>query len=129
MSISGIGLYNNSYLPSALTRGATANGGGATAGAAAAAPAAMSPTDSAFGAGASSGSGALQWLTNYLKESPAKQYEDAWLAQHHLTEQQLNAMPPGAQAAIRKQMEDDIKKKLQEQAGGSGTGAALDIRT
>lgn len=28
-----------------------------------------------------------------------------------------------------KQMEDDIKKKLQEQSGVSGTGAALNIQT
>lgn len=126
MSISGIGSYSNFYLPGAAT-GAKAGGAAAANAAAAPDPAdASSPTSATDSA--SGGSGALQFLTNYLKESPAKRMEDAWLAQHHLTEQQLQAMPPQQQAALRKQMADDIKKKLQDLPGG-GTGAALDIKT
>ncbi len=109
MSISGIGAYN-SFAMSALTGGASA----------------ANPS----GASASSASGSsenpLQYLMNYASESPAKRLEDAWLAQHHLTEQALAAMPPSQQDAIRKEMADDIKKQLLQSSGGA-PGAAANI--
>lgn len=127
MSISGIGSYNG-YFPSASLGGATGTSGTGASGTAAAAATDASSATSPTAAG-SDGNSAFQFLTNYLKESPAKRMEDAWLAQHHLTEQALNAMPPQQQAAIRKQMAEDIKKKMQEQSGTSGTGAVLNIQT
>jgi hypothetical protein len=119
MSISGIG-SNNNYLPSALTTPAT----GANAAGGANALDGSSPAD-----GSSDGNSAMQFLTNYLKETPAQRMVDSWLAQHHLTEKQLDAMPPKQQQAIRKQMAEDIKKKVQEQTGGGAApaGSALNV--
>lgn len=109
MAISGIG---SSYVGLA----ASAFAGGASA------PKAASGSSAAQSSTDGSGS-ALDYLVNYLKESPAKRMEDAWLAKHNLTEQQLAAMPPAQQSAIRKQMADDIKKKLQESSGVPGANA------
>jgi hypothetical protein len=112
MSVSGIGSYD-SFTASTLLGGAS---GQPASGAAA------SSAASARSSGASNS--ALQDLVNYLKGSPAKRMEQAWLAQHNLTEQRLAAMPPVQQEALRKQMADDIKKKLQAQLGGSNGGVA-----
>lgn len=109
MAISGIG---SSYV--GLAAGAFTSG--------AAAPKAASGSGAAQSSTDGSGS-ALDFLVNYLKESPAKRMEDAWLAKHHLTEQQLAAMPPAQQDALRKQMAEEIKKKLQETAGAPGANA------
>jgi hypothetical protein len=115
MSISGLGSFN-SYFPSAPT-------GGASGQSAPSAGPSAGPDAAALPSSGSSNS-AYQFLANFLKESPAKQMEDLWLAKHHLTEQQLEAMPPAQQDAIKKQMADDIKKKLQEQSGGANGTAA-----
>lgn len=109
MTISGIG---SPYV--GLAAGAFA-GGASTPKAASGSSPAQPPTDGS--------SSALDYLVNYLKESPAKRMEDAWLAKHHLTEQQLAAMPPAQQDALRKQMAEDIKKKLQQTSGAPGANA------
>jgi hypothetical protein len=107
MSVSGIG---SPYV------GASAGplGGGAAGAAGSSAADSATSTDSGS---------AFQYLVNYLKESPAKRMEDAWLAKHHLTEQSLAALPRDQQDAIRKQMVEDIKREMQEKAGEPGANA------
>jgi hypothetical protein len=126
MSISGIGSNATTYA-SLFVGGAS----GATASASntSSASSTSNPSSAPNAAGSSSSGApdsAMQYLVNYLKESPAKRMEDAWLAQHNLTEQQLAAMPPAQQDAIRKQMAEDIQKKLQQQTGG-GSGAYANV--
>jgi hypothetical protein len=118
MAISGVGSSYGVYTAGALTSAASTP---KTASASSASSA--SSTSSSAGPPIGGSSSALDYLVNYLKESPAKRMEDSWLAQHHLTEQQLAAMPPAQQEAVRKQMEADIKKKLQEQSGAPGANA------
>ena len=113
MAISGIG---SSYGGYGGVAGIGCAGGASGANAAGCSGAAPSTADG-------SSDSAFEYLVNYLKESPAKRMEDAWLAQHHLSEQALAAMPPAQQDAIRKQMASDIKKKLQETSGAPGANA------
>jgi hypothetical protein len=110
MSISGVGSYN-SFAASALTGASSLAKSQAASG-------------SAGAQGGDSGS-ALDFLTKYLNETPAQRMTDAWLKRHHLTEQQLESMPPDQQDAIRKQMADDIKKQIQEKSGGLGGNADI----
>ena len=49
---------------------------------------------------------------NYMKETPAQRIEDAWLGNHHLTQEQLQAMPPAERQAIEKRMQAEIKEKI-----------------
>jgi hypothetical protein len=66
----------------------------------------------------------VQSFLNYAKESPAQRMVDDWLKAHGLTEQELDKMPPDKQAAIRKEMADDIKKQIDEQVEKK-TGATV----
>jgi hypothetical protein len=76
--------------------------------------------------GSSAGLSAEQQFLNYMKETPAQQYEDSWLAAHHLTRQQLNAMPPKQREAIEKEMAADLKRKVEQQAqNGTSIAAAM----
>jgi hypothetical protein len=107
--------------------GASLFGGASTPLSSAGSAAAASPAPAGADASASSGgSDALQYLENYLKESPAQRMEDAWLAKHHLSESQLEAMPPAQRDAIKKQMADDIKQELQAKTGGK-TGTIANV--
>jgi hypothetical protein len=58
---------------------------------------------------------AEQKFLNYMKETPAQKLEDQWLAAHHLTRKDLDAMPPKQREAILKQMEAEIKQQLKQQ--------------
>jgi hypothetical protein len=49
---------------------------------------------------------------NYMKETPAQRIQDTWLANHHLTQQQLAAMPAAERQAIEKRMQAEIKEKI-----------------
>jgi hypothetical protein len=111
MSVSGIG-SNAGFAMSLFSAGSTPS---KPAAGASGAPTNDDPNDP------------LQFLTKYLNESPAKRMEDAWLAKHHLSEQQLASMPPEQQSAIRKQMADDIKKQIQQKTGGLGGNANLTV--
>lgn len=113
MSISGIG-SNGGYPMSLLTSSTPVNK-------VAAAPTGLPQTDD------SSGGSALDYLTKYLNETPAQRMIDAWLKRHHLTEKQLESMPPDQQKAIRKQMADDIKKEIQQKSGVPGSNANITV--
>jgi hypothetical protein len=58
---------------------------------------------------------AEQKFLNFMKETPAQQLEDQWLAAHHLTRKDLEAMPAKQREAILKQMEAEIKQQLKQQ--------------
>lgn len=82
---------------------------------------------------ASQGDSAVQTFLDYMKETPAQRFEDEWLAAHHLTSKELAKMPAKQREAIIKQMESDIKARLQQDVGigassgpatGAGPGAA-----
>jgi len=76
-----------------------------------------SPSTSASDDGLGSAStDPAQAFLNYMKETPAQQLEDQWLASHHLTRKQLEAMSPEQRHATEKQMAADIKQKLKEEA-------------
>jgi hypothetical protein len=47
-----------------------------------------------------------------MKETPAQRIQDTWLANHHLTQQQLAAMPAAERQAIEKRMQAEIKEKI-----------------
>jgi len=74
---------------------------------------------------------AAQNFLKYMNETPAQKLEDAWLKAHHLTREQLAAMPPAQREAIEKQMAADLKEKLKQQAldqaNGKKTGGNTDI--
>lgn len=67
-------------------------------------------------ADASGGTDAEKTFLDYMKEPVAKRMEDAWLKAHNLTEADLESMPPDQREAIVKEMEADIKAKMQEEA-------------
>jgi len=66
---------------------------------------------------------AVQNFLNYMKESPAEHMEDAWLSAHGLTRDDLKHMTPEKRNAIMKEMAEDIKNKLLQQAQASGKSA------
>ncbi len=59
---------------------------------------------------------AVQNFMDYMKETPAQQMEDAWLHAHGLTRQELAKMSPEKQAAIMRQMQQDIELQLKQKA-------------
>lgn len=69
---------------------------------------------------------AEQTFLNYMKETPAQRMEDAWLASHHLTRKDLDAMSPEKRQAIEKQMAEDIKHQI-KQATDKKSAASTNI--
>lgn len=69
----------------------------------------------------------VQTFLNYMKETPAQQLEDAWLAGHHLTHKDLEKMSPEERAKIEKEMAADIKEKLKEQTEKK-SGTTVDLQ-
>jgi hypothetical protein len=85
-----------------------------SAGAAAGLPAQSAPAQSSNQATGSTGDSAAQTFLNYMKETPAQKLEDAWLASHHLTRKDLEAMSPAKRQAIEKQMAEEIKAQTKQ---------------
>jgi hypothetical protein len=52
----------------------------------------------------------------YFKESQAERMADIWLAEHHLTKKEFDALPPEKQAALRRQMQTDIANEIKRKA-------------
>ena len=52
---------------------------------------------------------------SYLSETPAQQMSGQLLAGHHVTAQQLAAMPSAQREALNKQIGEDIKSRLNQQ--------------
>ena len=61
-----------------------------------------------------------------MKETPAQKLEDQWLAAHHLTRKQFDAMPPKQREAILKEMQADIERQLKQQTEKK-TGTKTDL--
>jgi hypothetical protein len=59
---------------------------------------------------------ATKTFLDYMKKSAAQHLRDAWLKSHNLTEEKLAAMSPTERAAVEKQIAEDIKKQMQEEA-------------
>ncbi len=85
-----------------------------SADAAASPPTQSAPTQSSNQATGSTGDSAAQAFLNYMKETPAQKLEDAWLASHHLTRKELEAMSPEKRQAIEKQMAEEIKAQTKQ---------------
>lgn len=83
------------------------------------------PTRSNNPLGASDGT-VEQAFLDYMKETPAQKLEDQWLAAHHLTRKQLDAMSPQQREAILKEMEADIEQQLKKQTAKK-TGNTADL--
>jgi gamma-glutamyl phosphate reductase len=47
-----------------------------------------------------------------MSEPPMQRMIDAWLKAHHLTEKELESLPPEKRDAILKQMAADIKNEM-----------------
>jgi hypothetical protein len=58
----------------------------------------------------------VQEFRNYMKETPAQRLEDSWLAAHHLTRQQYEAMSPQERQAIQQQMASELKEQVKQAA-------------
>jgi len=111
MSIASIGSAAYGYFPSATRSGSSA----------------IAAPDQSTDTG---GSAVEQAFLKYMKETPAQKLEDAWLKAHHLTREQLAAMPPAQREAIEKQMAADLKEKLKQQAldnANKKTGGNTDV--
>jgi hypothetical protein len=74
------------------------------------------PDASASSSDKSKNDQATQDFLDYMKETPAQRLEDAWLASHHLTRKQLEAMSPDQRKAIEKQMETEIEAQIKQAA-------------
>jgi hypothetical protein len=81
---------------------------------------------SASGPAGKAGDSAEQAFLDYMKETPAQKLEDQWLAAHHLTRKQLDAMPPKQREAILKEMQADIERQLKQQTEKK-TGTKTDL--
>lgn len=57
-----------------------------------------------------------QKFLDYMHKPLAQRIRDAWLAAHHLTEDDLKNMSPSEREAIEKQMAADLKAQMQQQA-------------
>jgi hypothetical protein len=86
---------------------------------------AAAPTSSNSPLG-TAGDAAEQAFLDYMKETPAQKLEDQWLAAHHLTRKQLDAMSPQQREAILKEMEADIEQQLKQQTTKK-TGTKTDL--
>jgi len=62
------------------------------------------------------GTDPVQEFRNYMKETPAQRLEDSWLAAHHLTRQQYEAMSPQEREGIQKQMATELKEQVKQAA-------------
>jgi hypothetical protein len=56
-----------------------------------------------------------QAFLDYMKKTPYQRMVDAWLKQHNLTQEELNAMPADQRAGILKQMAADLKEQMQQE--------------
>ena len=57
-----------------------------------------------------------QKFLDYMHKPVAQRIRDAWLAAHHLTEDDLKNMSPSQREAIEKQMAADLKAQMQQKA-------------
>jgi hypothetical protein len=80
----------------------------------------------ASGSDPASSSDPAQAFLDYMKKTPAQRMVKAWLAAHHLTQQQLDAMPPAQRTAIERQMAQDIQNETREKAKQK-PGATVDL--
>ncbi|WP_084583477.1 hypothetical protein [Sphingomonas azotifigens] len=58
----------------------------------------------------------------FLREAhktPAERTKDAVLKRHNLTQDQFDALSPEAQAGIRQEIEDEMRRKLGRAQGGA----------
>lgn len=65
---------------------------------------------------------AVQQFIDYMSESPMQRMIDAWLKAHHLTEKDLESMPPEKRDAILKQMTADIKNEMKQKVEANYAG-------
>lgn len=67
-------------------------------------------------------SSAVKNFQDYMKKTPEQRMRDAWLAAHHLSEADLDAMPADERQAIENQMATDIKNRIQNAAQSKAAG-------
>jgi hypothetical protein len=51
---------------------------------------------------------------DYMHKTPEQRWHEAWLAQHNLTEEQFNALPPEEKLKLEAQMRDDLKTQVKQ---------------
>jgi hypothetical protein len=102
MSISGVGGASGLGI---LYAAAQSSSGGSSA---------ASASSGALAQSSTSADDAVKSFQDYMKETPAQRMIDAWLKAHHLTEKELNALPPAQRDAILKEMTSDIKNEIKQ---------------
>src|SRR5690349_9427490 len=58
----------------------------------------------------------VQEFLNYMKKTPAERMQEAWLHQHGLTREQLDAMSPAERKKILDKMRQDIELRIRQEA-------------
>jgi len=118
MGISGIGAANSSYALLTGKNQAAQNVSAQNT------PAQNSAAQNSAASGANAyapGSAERNFL-DYMKKSPGQRMIETWLKAHHLTQAQLDAMPPAQRDAVLKQMAQDIKNEIDRQTAESAKG-------
>lgn len=77
---------------------------------------ATASNSSAASSDAAPESTATKNFLDYMKKSVGQRMRDAWLASHHLTEEQLKSMSSTERDAIEKQMAADIKEEMKQKS-------------
>ena len=65
---------------------------------------------------------ATQDFTNYMKETPAQRFQDSWLKQHGISQEDFNNMSPAEQQKLLEQMKQDMEERMK-----SSTDKALGV--
>ena len=118
MSISGVTSASSSYsyTPTRQTLPGSSSGSGAS---------------SAAGIGSSSADDETpaQKFMDYMKESPAQRFEDAWLTSHGISKAAFNAMSLQQKQAIMNEMKQDYERKMKDAAEDAvkQSGQSIDI--
>ncbi|MDE1153674.1 MAG: hypothetical protein PW788_14155 [Micavibrio sp.] len=53
---------------------------------------------------------------DYMKQTPAQRLQEAWLAQHNITQQQFDAMGADEKQKLIDQMKQEMQAKMQDRA-------------
>ena len=121
-AISGSGLVGNTNKNNVDNSFAALLEGNGTLSAAAAvgttAPASLAPSSTD-----STGKAAIDMFLKYAKMTPTERFRAQYLAEHHLTEDQLAKMDPAARQKIETEIANEIKQKMQQTGATNGTGA------
>jgi predicted flavoprotein YhiN len=56
----------------------------------------------------------MQWFLSYMKKPTLERMQEQWLESHHITKEKLAKMTDAEKKALADQMQQDIKRQMQE---------------